>query len=204
MKKWPKNKNFKKPGFFIEAGASTGEQISNSIYFELKHKWTGLLVEPNPDFLKMLKPKNRKVWILPHCLSTSQTVELVDFEAAEFNGGIIKNGKTLPSNLGRQTFGKPKRPNDRNIKVQCFPLQAVLEALNLPKIDYFSLDIEGAEFPVLQNLNWNKIHISSLSVEINHAGEIFDGTREDIYELMLTNGFEWFNLVGFDDIYAKK
>ena len=66
----------------------------------------------------------------------------------------------------------------------------VLEALNLPKIDYFSLDIEGAEFPVLKNLNWNKIDISSLSVEINHAGEIFDGTREDIHELLLKNGFE--------------
>ena len=86
--------------------------------------------------MERLQGKNRKVWILPHCLSISQTVELVDFEAAEFNGGIIKNGKTLPSNLGRQTFGKPKRPNDRTIVVQCFPLQAVLEALNLPKIDY--------------------------------------------------------------------
>ena len=70
----------------------------------------------------MLKPKNRKVWILPHCLSISQTVELVDFEAAEFNGGIIKNGKTLPSNLGRQTFGKPKRPNDTGCSIYFLPI----------------------------------------------------------------------------------
>ena len=57
-KLWGKKK---KKGFFVEAGASSGEHISNSIYFELKHHWTGLLVEPNPDFLKTLKSKNRRV-----------------------------------------------------------------------------------------------------------------------------------------------
>ena len=72
----------KKQGFFIEAGASMGEVISNTLYFELKHNWTGLLVEPNPDFLKELKLKNRNaMWILPHCLSANPIVELYDFDA---------------------------------------------------------------------------------------------------------------------------
>ena len=41
--------NGKKNGFFIEAGAYDGEIISNSLLFEIKHQWTGLLVEPNPE-----------------------------------------------------------------------------------------------------------------------------------------------------------
>jgi hypothetical protein len=36
-------------GFFIEAGAYDGEIYSNSLLFELKKGWNGLLVEPNPD-----------------------------------------------------------------------------------------------------------------------------------------------------------
>ena len=52
-------KKRKQKGFFIEAGASCGEALSNSIYFEMKHDWTGLLAEPNPDFLKQLVSKNR-------------------------------------------------------------------------------------------------------------------------------------------------
>ena len=40
-----------KEGFFIEAGAYDGEVYSNSLYFELKRGWKGLLVEPNPDAL---------------------------------------------------------------------------------------------------------------------------------------------------------
>ena len=44
----------------------------------------------------------------------------------------------------RKTDGKIKR----KIKVQCFPLYSVLKAIGNPKVDYFSLDIEGSEFQV--------------------------------------------------------
>ena len=66
-------------GFFIEAGASGGEVLSNTLYFEKKFNWTGLLVEPNPYWWKELKSKNRNAWILPHCLSTDKKVQLIDF-----------------------------------------------------------------------------------------------------------------------------
>jgi hypothetical protein len=39
----------KRGGFFIEAGAHDGVEASNTLYFEKKMGWTGLLVEPNPD-----------------------------------------------------------------------------------------------------------------------------------------------------------
>ena len=35
-------------GFFIEAGADDFVEHSNSLWFEMKHRWTGVLVEPNP------------------------------------------------------------------------------------------------------------------------------------------------------------
>ena len=50
----------KKNGFFIEAGAYDGENLSNTLLFEAKLNWTGLLVEPNPDLYQSLKSKNRK------------------------------------------------------------------------------------------------------------------------------------------------
>ena len=37
-----------KNGFFIEAGADDFETDSNTLLFELKHQWSGILVEPNP------------------------------------------------------------------------------------------------------------------------------------------------------------
>ncbi len=43
------------------------------------------------------------------------------------------------------------------LRVQCFPLQSVLLALGNPPVDYFSLDIEGAEFPVLNTIPFDKV-----------------------------------------------
>ena len=37
-----------KDGFFIEAGADDFVEDSNTLWFEMKHGWTGALVEPNP------------------------------------------------------------------------------------------------------------------------------------------------------------
>ena len=78
-----------------------------------------------------------------------------------------------------------------------------MAALGYPQIDYFSLDIEGAEYAVLKTLEWQRLDILSLSVEVQHAGEIFDGTREDINNLTQTNGLEFVRKVGHDDVYVK-
>ena len=37
-----------KEGFFIEAGADDSVKHSNTLWFEMKHHWTGVLVEPHP------------------------------------------------------------------------------------------------------------------------------------------------------------
>ena len=78
-----------------------------------------------------------------------------------------------------------------------------MAALDYPQIDYFSLDIEGAEFAVLNTLDWHELDILSMSVEVEHAGEIFEGTREDIKNLIETNGFQFEEKVGHDDIFVK-
>ena len=51
-----------KEGFFIEAGADDFETDSNTLLFELKHNWTGILVEPNPTIFPKGFSKQRKVF----------------------------------------------------------------------------------------------------------------------------------------------
>lgn len=45
-----------------------------------------------------------------------------------------------------------RKSSDYNIKfsAQCFPIFSLLSALGIKVVDYFSLDIEGAELAVLQ------------------------------------------------------
>ena len=64
-----------------------------------------------------MKQKNRNAWILPHCLSLHDRVEIVEFDAAALSGGIINpaNESNLPADLldrdvmknsGQHTWGK--------------------------------------------------------------------------------------------------
>ena len=146
----------------------------------------------------------RHAWVLPHCLSTTNLVETVDFDVAMFHGGIILPDKILPSNLGNIQLTKDGSRFGRTIKVQCFPLQSVLSALDNPIVDYFSLDVEGSEFPILKSLDWDKVRINILSVEMAHVGQIFDGTKQEIRDFLDAKGYEFVETVKIDDIFLNK
>ena len=64
------------------------------------------------------------------------------------SGGLIHDGNRPDANL---LLTKDK--NRKTLDLQCFPLYSILLALNNPVIHYFSLDIEGAELPVLEVRN---------------------------------------------------
>ena len=79
------------------------------------------------------------------------------------------------------------------------PLYTILLAMGNPTVHYFSLDIEGAEFPVLQTIPWDKVRfleechnsiychqvdIRVLTVETHLAGHVFPGERSDIIAFM--------------------
>lgn len=44
-------------------------------------------------------------------------------------------------------------------KIQCFPLESILAALDNPTVNLFVLDIEGFELAVLRAINWDKVSI---------------------------------------------
>ncbi|KAF2367962.1 Methyltransferase FkbM [Trinorchestia longiramus] len=117
--------------------------------------------------------KNRKAYISPTCLSTNPYPEKVVF-AQNSNRGHIYDVE-----------GYDDAPAKSLVNVQCFPLISYLEALNVTTVDYFSLDVEGAEYKVLQTIPWDKVDIKTLSVEYLHDAE----GKEAIRTLLLSNGY---------------
>ena len=48
-------------GFFVELGANDGVNQSNSLYFEIKRNWKGVLVEPAPhNYQKCIEQRSKK------------------------------------------------------------------------------------------------------------------------------------------------
>ena len=45
----------------------------------------------------------------------------------------------------------------RQESVECYPLYSLLLATHLTRVDFLSLDIEGAELAVLRTVPWDKV-----------------------------------------------
>ncbi|XP_068222502.1 uncharacterized protein [Palaemon carinicauda] len=163
-------------GFFIECGALDGETRSNTLVFEKRLGWSGVLIEGDPKNFELVTKKNRKAWTVNGCLSTFSYPNTVMFKQ-QFNVGKISSIEK-----GQQQAGYAE--------VQCLPVYSILLALNRTTIDYFSLDVEGAELPILRTIPWDKVNIKTLSVEFVHGGE----GKEAISKYMNSQGY---------DVYAE-
>jgi len=56
----------------------------------------------------------------------------------------------------------------------------------------------------LKTLPWEKVEIDALLIEVDHIGEIFDGTRKDLEDFLSSKGFQLIRDIGGDALYAKE
>ena len=89
-----------------------------------------------------------------------------------------------------------ERDTGLSYNLQCFPTYSLLLALGNPTVNYFSLDIEGAEFLVLQSIPWEKVDIEVMGIELEHAGKVFPGTREEIHQFLNSKDYLYVGTVG--------
>ena len=71
-------------------------------------------------------------------------------------------------------------------------------------MDYFSLDIEGAEYQVLKTIPFSIANINLFGIETAHAGKIFDGSENDIMELLKMNGYDYIARTKLDKFFQKQ
>lgn len=186
----------KRNGFFIESGAYTGEYLSNSLYFEVKRNFSGLLVEPNFFNYQELLGKNRRATSINACYAMTPLPTMVDFVNAKAVSGIqdIKVGSWMRNE--RINVGQSQS------KALCLPFYSILLSMGNPTVDYFSLDVEGAELPILKTIPWDKVNIKILSIEVNHS----DGNKID--DFMKSKGYRLVQQIPSpsnpqDNIYSK-
>ncbi|XP_064117629.1 uncharacterized protein LOC135223051 [Macrobrachium nipponense] len=77
-------------------------------------------------------------------------------------------------------------------KVQCFPLETLLRAVNVTYVNFISLDVEGVEMDILKNFLGGNITVDVWIVEHKHP-EGMDGPNDKVHP-----GFiHWFQSKGY-------
>ena len=95
------------------------------------------------------------------CLSTQKFPMKVKFEVMEkpaISGMLDNDGKSARM-LGHLSRLRKYAPVRTVVDVQCLPLYTLLAAMDFPKVDFFSLDVEGAELGILQTIPWHQVKI---------------------------------------------
>ncbi|CAL8143985.1 unnamed protein product [Orchesella dallaii] len=168
-------------GTFFEAGAYDGVAASNSLYLEKEFGWRGLLVECNPYTIPVLKMKRRKAWIADVCLSPTKNPATLKFSNPTKWGPSARLGD--PVDL--KAFGVDTPWT--KFEVEAMPLFALLSAVNLTEIDFFSLDVEGAEFDILKTIPFDKVRIKVIDMEVYfYSREV----KNEINDFLKDKGFQ--------------
>eukprot|EP00966_Prymnesium_polylepis_P136577 3155617-Prymnesium_polylepis.1 len=145
----------KRSGVFLEMGALDGITYSNTFMLERCFGWTGFLIEANPINARALQTSGRNATLIQSGVCRP---------SGAFNmtvGGGMVAGQIGAMSAAHRIMWSKKNANNGTVSVPCQPLGQVLmnshhgrSSRNIgPKslgpIDFFSLDVEGAEENVL-------------------------------------------------------
>ena len=162
----------------MECGAGKGVQLSNTLFFERYRNWTGLLIEANPTSFKQILKAGRNAFSSNVCLSPTNKTGRLEFIPSSDLSGL---SDTMESAHRKWIKSKNNQKQPPKITVQCFPLYSMLLAVGRTHIDYFSLDVEGAELEILRTIPFEKVTIDILTIEYVVHGDPAATSRK-LYE----------------------
>ena len=157
-------------GTYIEIGALDGIKYSNSYVFHEALDWRGFLAELSPVSHQQLVQNRPQELVTPVnaaiCGSEAQELHWVQRpELSEVNGIWEFANEGFRQHYWRGISLDQTQP------ITCKPLNTLLEE-HVPEtifFDFFSLDIEGAEFVALEHFDFTKIGFGVIIIEIQDA-----------------------------------
>jgi hypothetical protein len=144
-------------GFFVDLASNHALHLSNTYVLEKHYDWQGLCIEANPSYwqdLSALRPRCRIIGAVVG--NQSHPHEQIQFN---FNGMALGGIAGAGFDNGVDIQGSSKF-------AYTIPLAHLLEKYHAPSvIDYFSLDVEGAEMMIMSDFPFNKYRFRILTAE---------------------------------------
>lgn len=188
--------NWKTNGYFVEFGATDGNDISNTYTLEKEFGWNGILAEPAKHWHTNLS-KNRSCNIDHRCVWKT-TGEQVTFHQSIARPDASAIESYITPDLYQMIGGEADK-----YKVETVSLNDLLKKYNAPNdIDYISLDTEGSEIEILQAFDFDQYKVKFFTVEHNEK----EVNRQRIYDLLTSKGYDRVlkHVSNWDDFYVLK
>lgn len=152
-------------GTLLDIGANDGKTLSNSLAL-IEMGWCGVLVEPSPSaFSKLLKlhDENINLGLYQIALSDYDGVSIFFDSGSHLNNG----DSSLLSTLNKTDVDKWKKTTEFNeIKVPVRTTKGFLSIID-NEFDFISIDAEGEDVKILQQMDLRALGCKCLIVEHN-------------------------------------
>lgn len=169
-------------GVFLEVGALDGLQYSNTLTLERELGWSGLLIEGCPENAAKLATNrpNSKVQKFSQAICDPKKTPTRQLEFSVPCSAI--SGTSDHGDL----FMRKAHAGEKKL-VPCSPMSELIDRAGLERIDFMSVDVEGFELPLLQTIDFQKVQIRIILIEVDHnSPEELAGIRK----LMNAAGFQ--------------
>jgi len=174
---------FPEKGIFLDVGAGGGEGISNTYGLE-KAGWEGLCIDADPANWEELKSKRKTVYCGAVADHNGEVTFYQDIYNPDHSSTIVRTG------------------SEKIITVPCKTIEDLLDEFNIEKIDLFSLDIEGTELEVLQQMDIEKHQPMIVIVEYKSPG--LPDLTEPLKEFFVDKPYELVNVTFANLIFIRK
>ncbi len=147
----------KKDGFYVDVGAHHPLQRNNT-HLLYRKGWSGINIDINEfsiDLFNYLRPNDENI----QTAISDKNGEITFYYQKEFS-----QLNTTDKNIAKEHFNN----NFKEKIIKCNTIENILENSNFKnkKIDFLNIDVEGAEFKVLNTLDFNKYDPKIICIEI--------------------------------------
>lgn len=175
------------PGIFFEAGAN--EPVSGSQTYLLETLgWSGILVEPNPEFSARCRSARPRSQIYPFALMAPGSLTRVRFR--------------IPAHLSSAQAcvvaeSSARLSGDRFFEAEARTIDQILEDSGFPKLDFLSLDLEGGEADALRGFSFGRWRPRLISVE-DHCESLHT------HQILIRHGYKLVRRIGDNHWYLPR
>ena len=153
----------KTDGIMVEVGAALPEEISTSKAFH-DLGWRCINIEPNPSYAEAHRKAGNEIHQLALSNKPGEDLEFNIYTSPD----KVHHGMSYSCLKGKGT-PKPIPPTwvpwIQTIKVKVITFNQLLESLNVDKLDFVSIDVEGWEIEVMKGFDVNKYNPKVILLE---------------------------------------
>ncbi|MCE9623082.1 MAG: FkbM family methyltransferase [Actinomycetia bacterium] len=159
------------PGVFLEVGANDGYSQSNTYYLERWLGWHGILIEPHPDaFGRCAKLRKNSYCVQAACVADAIATPFVELVGMDLMSITVGSQDTDAENRRLQSGGR--YADGGRLSVPARRISEIIDESPHQSITLMSVDVEGAEYVLLQGLDLPRHCPDFLLVETADADRV--------------------------------